>query len=257
MSNVAHGSAAGVASMRASDGVARCRFCDAELTRTFVDLGMSPLCETYLARDELNHMERFYPLHVWVCDACWLVQIEQYVSPEEIFGHYPYFSSYSDSWLHHARSYAEKMVRRLELGPDSLALEIGSNDGYLLQYFMEQGIPVLGVEPAANVAQNALEKGIQTRIEFFGEATAQALVAEGFRPVLIVGNYVLAQVPDLNDFVAGIKLLLAPTGTVTLEFPHLLRLVEDHQFDTIYHEHFSYFSLLAVERILEAHGLVL
>jgi C-methyltransferase C-terminal domain/Putative zinc binding domain/Methyltransferase domain len=243
--------------MRTSGETGRCRFCHAELTRTFVDLGMSPLCETYLARDELNRMEPFYPLHVYVCDACWLVQLEQYVSPEEIFSEYPYFSSYSDSWLHHARSYAETMVRRLGLGPHSLALELGSNDGYLLQYFMERGIPVLGVEPAANVAQTALDKGIPTRIEFFGEATARSLVAEGLRPDLIVGNNVLAQVPDLNDFVAGMKLLLAPTGTVTLEFPHLLRLVEGHQFDTIYHEHFSYFSLLAVNRILEAHGLVL
>jgi hypothetical protein len=201
-------------------------------------------------------MEAFYPLHVYVCDACLLVQLEEYVSPNEMFSEYPYFSSYSDSWLRHAQSYVEAMVQHLDLDADSLVVELGSNDGYLLQYFRELGVPVLGVEPAANVARAASDKGIPTRVEFFGEATARSMVAEGLRPQLIVGNNVLAQVPDLNGFVAGIEVLLAPTGTATLEFPHLVRLIDGNQFDTIYHEHFSYFSFLTVERILNTHGLV-
>jgi len=257
MSSIDRSQAVDVSLTRSSEGFATCRLCGAELSRTFVDLGMSPLCETYLGVDELNRMEAFYPLHIFVCDACLLVQLEEYVSPAEIFTQYPYYSSYSKSWLRHAQSYVEMMVTRLELGSDSLVVELGSNDGYLLQYFMELGIPILGVEPAANVAEAATDRGIPTRVEFFGEGTARSMVAEGIIPELIVGNNVLAQVPDLNGFVAGIEVLLAPTGTVTLEFPHLVRLVEGNQFDTIYHEHFSYFSLVAVERILEAHGLVL
>jgi SAM-dependent methyltransferase len=256
MTTVNRAAAVDIAATSASPPSATCRFCGARLTRTFVDLGMSPLCETYPAGGELNRMEAFYPLHVYVCDACLLVQLEEYVSPTQIFSEYPYFSSYSDSWLRHAQSYVDAMIRRLDLDSGSLVVELGSNDGYLLQYFRDAGIPVLGVEPAANVAQAASDKGIPTRVEFFGEATARSMVAEGIRPQLIVGNNVLAQVPDLNGFVVGIEVLLAPTGTATLEFPHVVRLVDGNQFDTIYHEHFSYFSFLAVEQILKTHGLV-
>ena len=256
MTTVNRAAGADIGATSAPQSSATCRFCGAGLTRTFVDLGMSPLCETYPARGELNRMEAFYPLHVYVCDACLLVQLEEYVTPNEISSEHPYFSSYSDSWLRHAQSYVEAMVQRLVLDADSLVVELGSNDGYLLQYFRELGIPVLGVEPAANVARAASGKGIPTRVEFFGEATARSMVADGLRPQLIVGNNVLAQVPDLNGFVAGIEVLLAPTGTATLEFPHLVRLIDGNQFDTIYHEHFSYFSFLSVERILKAHGLV-
>jgi SAM-dependent methyltransferase len=256
MTTVNRAAAVDIAATSALPPSATCRVCGARLTRTFVDLGMSPLCETYPARGELNRMEAFYPLHVYVCDACLLVQLEEYVSPTQIFSEYPYFSSYSDSWLRHAQSYVDAMIRRLDLDSGSLVVELGSNDGYLLQYFRDAGIPVLGVEPAANVAQAASDKGIPTRVEFFGEATARSMVAEGIRPQLIVGNNVLAQVPDLNGFVVGIEVLLAPTGTATLEFPHVVRLVDGNQFDTIYHEHFSYFSFLAVEQILKTHGLV-
>jgi len=233
----------------------QCRSCGAPLRVTFVDLGMSPLCETFLAADELNRMEPFYPLHVYVCERCFLVQLEEYVSPEGIFGDYPYFSSYSDSWLQHADGLAESMVTRLDLGPNDLVVELGSNDGYLLRYFIARGVPVLGIEPAGNVAQVAIDQGIRTRVEFFGQATAASLRTEGYRANLVVGNNVLAQVPDLNGFVEGISVILADHGTVSLEFPHLVRLVEGNQFDTIYHEHFSYFSLVAVERVLESHGL--
>jgi len=218
---------------------------------------MSPLCETFLAPKQLDRMEAFYPLRVYVCDACLLVQLQQYVSPEEIFSEYPYFSSYSTSWLQHAEAYVQAMTERLGLGQDSLVVELGSNDGYLLQYFVARGIPVLGIEPAQNIAEEANARGIQTRPVFFGEATAGNLVAEGLRADLIAGNNVLAQVPDLNGFVEGMRILLAPGGTITLEFPHLLRLVEQNQFDTIYHEHFSYFSLLTVERVLAAHDLTI
>ncbi len=223
-----------------------CRFCGAPLERTFVDLGMSPLCESYVSRERANAVEPFYPLHVWVCERCWLVQIEQYVSGEEIFTDYAYFSSYSDSWLDHCRRYVDLVVERLGLGASSQVVEVASNDGYLLQYFVDRGIPVLGIEPAANVAKAAVAKGIPTRVEFFGRDSARALVAGRGPADLVLGNNVLAQVHDLNDFVAGLKLLLAPGGTVTIEFPHLQRLVEENQFDTIYHEHFSYFSLVFV-----------
>jgi SAM-dependent methyltransferase len=236
-------------------GGATCRACGIPLSHTFVDLGMSPLCETYPSAADLNRMEPFYPLHVYVCDGCFLVQLEEYVGPDEIFGHYPYFSSYSDSWLDHARRYAHQMAARFGLGPHTRVVELGSNDGYLLQYFVELGIPALGVEPAANVAQAALQRGIPTHVAFFGEATALALRAEGVGADLLVGNNVLAQVPDLNGFVAGMKRLLNPAGRITIEFPHLTRLVEGNQFDTIYHDHFCYFSLLSVERAFAAHGL--
>jgi SAM-dependent methyltransferase len=234
-----------------------CRCCAAPLRHTFVDLGMSPLCESYLRSDQLNGMEPFYPLHVYVCDRCFLVQLQQYVGREAIFSEYAYFSSYSDSWLDHARRYTEKMIEELGLSLDSQVVEVASNDGYLLQYFVERGIPALGIEPAENVAKAAIHKGVPTLVKFFGRETARELVGEGQRADLLIGNNVLAQVHDINDFVAGMKLLLAPRGVITVEFPHLMRLVEGNQFDTIYHEHFSYFSLLSATRIFAAHGLAI
>ena len=236
---------------------AHCRFCQAPLRHTFVDLGMSPLCESYLTADELNRMEPFYPLHVKVCESCYLVQLEEYVSAEHIFTEYAYFSSYSDSWLKHSSNYVDMIAERLALSARSLAVELASNDGYLLQYFVKKGIPVLGVEPAVNVAQVAEEKGVPTLVEFFGCQTAREMIEKGHAADLIIGNNVLAQVPDLNEFVGGIRILLKPGGVATLEFPHLVRLMEENQYDTIYHEHFSYFSLLTVEKIFAAHGLVL
>jgi SAM-dependent methyltransferase len=234
-----------------------CRFCGATLRHTVVDLGMSPLCESYVSADRLNALEPFYPLHVWVCDACYLVQLEEYVSREEIFSDYAYFSSYSDSWLDHCRRYVDQMIVQLSLTPQSRVVEVASNDGYLLQYFVARGIPVLGVEPAANVATVAVEHGVPTLVQFFGRATARGMASTGQRADLLLGNNVLAQVHDLNDFVGGLKIGLAPGGTITIEFPHLERLVADNQFDTIYHEHFSYFSLYAAERIFAAHALTL
>ena len=235
----------------------RCRFCSEPLRHTFVDLGMSPLCESYVSASQLNQMEAFYPLHVYVCDRCLLVQLEQYVRAEDIFSEYAYFSSYSDSWLQHAQRYVETMTGRLGLGASSLVMEVASNDGYLLQYFVQKGIPVLGIEPAANVAKVARDKGVPTLIEFFGVQTARQLVQEGSQADLVVGNNVLAQVPDLRDFVAGLKIVLKPRGAITIEFPHLDCLMREHQLDTIYHEHFSYFSFLTAERIFAAHGLTL
>jgi 2-polyprenyl-3-methyl-5-hydroxy-6-metoxy-1,4-benzoquinol methylase len=216
---------------------------------------MSPLCESFLSADQTNGMEPFYPLHVYVCGRCFLVQLQEYVSPESIFSDYAYFSSYSDSWLAHAKNYAEKMMRELALGKDSLVVELASNDGYLLQYFVAQQVPVLGIEPAANVAKVAVDKGVRSLVKFFNQDTARELVAGGQRADLLLGNNVLAQVPDLNGFVAGMKILLKPNGTITMEFPHLLQLIEENQFDTIYHEHFSYFSLFTAEKIFAAHGL--
>jgi SAM-dependent methyltransferase len=232
-----------------------CRFCGATLQRTFVDLGMSPLCETYPSASDLNRGEVYYPLHVYVCERCFLVQLEEYESAENIFGDYAYFSSYSDSWLKHCENYCEKMIKQLALSDRSFVVEVASNDGYLLQYFVRQGVPVLGIEPAANVAKAAAEKGVPTLVRFFGTQLAKELAAEGRCADLVLGNNVLAQVPDLNDFVEGLKILLKPQGVLTLEFPHLLRLIERNEFDTIYHEHFSYFSMLTTMRILEAHGL--
>jgi SAM-dependent methyltransferase len=234
-----------------------CRFCQTPLRHTFVDLGMSPLCESYLTTDQLNRMESFHPLHVKVCEECYLVQLEEYVSPEHIFTEYAYFSSYSDSWLKHASDYVDMISQRLSLGARSLAVELASNDGYLLQYFVKTGIPVLGVEPAINIAKVAEGRGVPTLIKFFGGQTALEMVANGQAADLVIGNNVLAQVPDLNDFVSGIRIVLKPGGVATLEFPHLERLVEENQYDTIYHEHFSYFSLITVEKIFSAHGLVL
>jgi 2-polyprenyl-3-methyl-5-hydroxy-6-metoxy-1,4-benzoquinol methylase len=232
-----------------------CRFCGETLTETFADLGMSPLSNAFLRPSQANAMEKFYPLHAYVCSACRLVQLAEFETPEAIFSDYLYFSSFSESWLHHAQTYANAMIARLNLNQNNEVIEIASNDGYLLQYFSQAGIKVLGIEPAANVAQAAIAKGISTDIAFFGQTTAQRLRAAGHAPNLIAANNVLAHVPDLNDFVAGLKILLPPSGTITIEFPHIERLIAENQFDTIYHEHFSYFSLLTAERIFAHHGL--
>ena len=237
--------------------LATCRFCGRNLTHTFVDLGMSPLCESYISSDQLNEMERFYPLHVYVCDKCFLVQLLEYVSPDKIFSDYAYFSSYSDSWLKHARNYVDMAVARFGIDSKSHVVEIASNDGYLLQYFVQRGIPVLGVEPAANVAAVAERKGVPSLVKFFGVKTAGELVTEGKQADLLLGNNVLAHVPDINDFVAGLKVLLKSAGVITMEFPHLMRLMNENQFDTIYHEHFSYLSFTTVEKIFLAHGLTI
>ena len=233
-----------------------CRFCDAPLRDTFVDLGPQPLCEAFVAAEDVERMERFYPLHVRICRECLLVQLPGYVDREEIFREYAYFSSYSDSWVEHARRYADAMIERLGLGAESHVVELASNDGYLLQHFVARGVPSLGIEPARNVAAVAEANGIPTITEFFGRDLAKRLRRERGPADLVVGNNVLAQVPDLNDFVAGIAILLGPGGVATLEFPHVVRLVEGNQFDTIYHEHFSYFSLTTVSRIAAAHELV-
>ena len=232
-----------------------CRFCGRPLRFPFVDLGMSPLCETFLEADALNRMEPFYPLRVWVCDRCFLVQLQEYVSPAEIFTEYAYFSSYSTSWLAHAKAYTDMAASRFGLDRGSRVVEIASNDGYLLQYFVQKGIPVLGVEPAANVAKAAVERGVPTVVRFFGRETAAVLAGDPGPADLIVGNNVLAHVPDINDFVGGLQTLLASDGVVTMEFPHLWRLMEENQFDTIYHEHFSYLSFSTVREIFAAHGL--
>ena len=237
--------------------IPHCRFCNSELHYTFVDLGMSPLCESYISEDSLNQMEPFFPLHVLVCEKCYLVQLEEYVSAQDIFTEYAYFSSYSDTWLDHVRNYTHQMIDRFGLDTQSHVVEVASNDGYLLQYFVEKKIPCLGIEPAANVAKVAVEKGVPTIVEFFGQQCAQRLASEGKLADLIAGNNVLAQVPDLNDFVRGLKILLKPQGVITIEFPHLMRLIEENQFDTIYHEHFSYFSFTAAENIFKSHGLTL
>ncbi len=238
------------------EGRGVCRSCGAALQHEVLDLGMSPLCESFLPADQLDQAEAFYPLRVLVCAECSLVQLREYVTPDHIFSEYAYFSSFSDSWVRHAERYCRAMQARLRLDRHSLVVELGSNDGYLLQHFQAMGVPVLGIEPAANVAAAATAKGVPTRVAFFGRETARALRAEGRTADLIAGNNVLAQVPDVNDFVAGIAILLAPGGTVTLEFPHLQRTIEGNQFDQVYHEHFSYFSLTAVEHLAARHGLV-
>ncbi len=232
-----------------------CRFCAAPLRHTFADLGMSPLCESYVPPERVNEMEPFYPLHAKLCEGCLLVQLEEFVTADHIFSEYAYFSSYSDSWVAHARAYVEMAIERFGLGPASLVMEVASNDGYLLRHVLERGIPALGIEPAANVAEVARELGIETIVRFFGRETAADLVADGRRADLLAANNVMAHVPDLNDFVAGIQMVLAPRGVATIEVPHLLRLVEDNQFDTIYHEHFQYFSFLSAQKVLAAHGL--
>ena len=235
----------------------RCRFCGEPLRETFVDLGLSPLCETYIDPSRLGAPESFYPLHAFVCGNCFLVQLPEHVGAREIFEEYAYFSSYSDSWLAHARSYVEAISDRLSLGSHSSVIELASNDGYLLQYFKARGIPVLGIEPARNVAAVAIEKGIPTITSFFGRRLARELVSGGKQADLLLGNNVLAHVPDINDFVAGMKLILQPEGVITMEFPHLIRLIEENQFDTIYHEHFSYLSFTIVRHIFASHGLMI
>jgi SAM-dependent methyltransferase len=233
----------------------RCRFCETPLKDTVVDLGMSPLCESYLAAEQLDRMEPFYPLHVRVCRSCFLVQVGEYVRAEEIFTEYAYFSSFSSTWLKHAEEYVSMISERLELGANSLVIELASNDGYLLQYFVQRGIPCLGVEPAANVAKEAEKKGVETRVAFFGRELGAELRASGRSADLVLGNNVLAQVPDVNSFVAGVPEVLKPNGTATFEFPHLMTLFDGNQFDTIYHEHYSYFSLLTVEAIFARQGM--
>lgn len=234
-----------------------CRSCGAPLQTSFVDLGMSPLCQTHIAPDQLHQMEPFYPLHAYVCDECFLVQLQEFVAPGDIFSDYAYFSSYSTSWVEHARGYVEMICGRLDLGSASRVVEIASNDGYLLQHFVARGVPALGIEPAANVARAAEDRGVPTIVRFFGRETAGEVADARGQADLIIGNNVLAHVPDLNDFVAGLRVLLAPTGVVTMEFPHLMRLMAGNQFDTIYHEHFSYFSFVTVEQVFARHGLTL
>lgn len=237
----------------------KCRFCSNLLQHTFAAIGMSPLANDYLTKKQVARAEKFYPLHTYVCGECFLVQLEEFESPEHIFGdgNYAYFSSYSDTWLQHAKAYTDLMIEKFGFNQNHQVIEIASNDGYLLQYFQKQGIAVLGVEPAANTAKVAQEKGIPSIVKFFGVQTAKELVTTGQQADLLLGNNVLAHVPDVNDFIAGMKILLKPNGIFTMEFPHLLQLIQQGQFDTIYHEHFSYFSFLTVEKIFAAHGLKL
>ncbi len=235
----------------------KCRICDAPLRHSFCDLGMSPLSNAFLDAAQLQQMERFYPLHAYVCDRCFLVQLQEFESPQHIFSDYVYFSSYSQTWLDHAREYAEYMVKRFGYGSSSQVIEVASNDGYLLQYFKKKDIPVLGIEPAENVADVARQAGIPTLTCFFSTETATDLNAKGLQADLLLGNNVLAHVPPLNDFVRGLKITLKPRGVITMEFPHLLQLMRENQFDTIYHEHFCYFSFLTVEQLLARHGLKL
>jgi SAM-dependent methyltransferase len=232
----------------------KCRFCGGPLAEV-VDLGMSPLCESYLAKTQLNSMEPFYPLVVHVCRDCFLVQLQEYVAPEEIFREYAYFSAYSDAWLDHAQRYAELTTERFGLGPTSRVIELGSNDGYLLQFFVQKGIPALGIDPAANVAKSAEARGVPTMVKFFGVETARELAKKNIQGDLVLGNNVFAQVTNVNSFVEGIRILLKPRGVCTIEFPHLLKTIDDNQFDQIYHEHFSYFTALTVESIFAAHGM--
>lgn len=233
----------------------KCRFCGSASLHTFVDLGMSPPCESVRRPEEMDFPEVYYPLHVFVCDQCWLVQLREYIPPDEIFTEYAYFSSMSDSWLEHAKKYVEEVVPRFGLSEASQVIEIASNDGYLLKNFVTRGIPALGIEPAANVAKVAETNGIKSLVRFFGSETAQQLVSQGTQADLLLGNNVLAHVPDLNDFVGGLKILLNDEGVITMEFPHLLQLMNNNQFDTIYHEHYSYLSLLTVEQVFQHHGL--
>jgi hypothetical protein len=234
---------------------ASCRFCTAPLTRTFVDLGMAPLCQTHLEASELNGAEAFYPLHVFVCERCLLVQLQQYVTPDAIFSEYAYFSSFVDTLVREAERYVTAVIPRFGLGPSSSVIEVASNDGYLLQHFVKRGIPVLGIEPAANVARAAEEKGVRSVVRFFGVHTAQQLRAEGIAADLLLGNNVLPHVPDLHDFVGGLKILTKETGVITVDFQHLLRMMQGNQFDTIYQEHFSYLSFTFVDKLFAQHGL--
>jgi len=234
-----------------------CRFCGNALRTTFVDLGMSPPCQSHITAEQLLQVEAFYPLHAWVCERCFLVQLQEFVAPEHIFSEYAYFSSYATTWVEHARRYAHMAMQRFGLGPRSKVMEVASNDVYLLQHFVAAGVPVLGIEPAANVAQVAIERGVPTTVQFLGRASGLSIAREHGQADLVLGNNVLAHVPDINDFVQGMRELLAARGVITMEFPHLQRLIEGNQFDTIYHEHFSYLSFSTVEQIFAAHGLVL
>jgi len=241
--------------MRENTVAYECRFCGTPLTQTFVDLGMSPLCQTHIDPSQLTAPEQFFPLHSFVCPSCFLVQLPEHVAPDAIFEEYAYFSSYSDSWLNHAKTYVDLMLTRFGLDGSSLVVELASNDGYLLQYFKAKGVPVLGIEPARNVAQVAIEKGIPCVTEFFGTRLASKLAADGYKADLLLGNNVLAHVPDINDFVGGMKILLDDRGLITMEFPHLVKLIDENQFDTIYHEHFSYLSFTTVEQVFAKQGL--
>lgn len=232
-----------------------CRFCGSNITRTFVDLGVSPLANSYVPIEKEWQMEPFFPLHAYVCEKCFLVQLMEYESPQNIFSDYAYFSSWSSSWLAHAKSYVNYMTERFEMKSESLVVEIASNDGYLLQYFKKRGIQVLGVDPAANVAKTAIENGIPTEVDFFGTEKAKDMISRGIKADLMVANNVLAHVPNINDFVAGFDALLKDDGVITFEFPHILNLIEQVQFDTIYHEHFSYLSLSVVDKIMKFHNL--
>ncbi len=240
-----------------STDIRGCRFCGTPLRHTAVDLGLSPLCESIVRQDDLNQGQMFYPLRAFVCEQCWLIQVHELVSGEEIYSHYAYFSSNSDSWLKHASDYCDMIVKRLDLDSSSQVIEIASNDGYLLKNFRSKGIPALGIEPAANVAQVALDQGLDCVVRFFGQETAQDLVSQGVKADLLLGNNVIGHVPDLNDFVAGLKILLADRGTLTIEIPHAINLIKENQFDTIYQEHYSYFLLVTMRRVLERHGLTL
>ncbi len=234
----------------------KCRFCASPLQHSVVDLGMSPLCQKHVTPENANKLEKFFPLHAFVCHSCWLVQLDEFASPEEIFAdEYAYFSSYSDSWLQHAKNYTEKMITEFDIDENALVAEIASNDGYLLQWFVKKGIPILGIEPAGNCAEVARSKGVRTEVRFFGIETAKALSEKYKKASLLLGNNVLAHVPDINDFVGGMKIMLAEGGIITMEFPHLQRLIEENQFDTIYHEHFSYLSFTTVQHIFAHHGI--
>ncbi len=233
-----------------------CRFCNAPLVHVFADLGVTPLANAYVKPADAGSPDATYPLRAFVCDECWLVQAEAFASPQEIFSDYAYFSSFSDSWVEHARRFADGAIERFGLTARSQVIEVASNDGYLLRHFVSRGIPALGIEPAQNVAKVAREAGVPTECRFFGRETATDLAERGLLADLVVGNNVLAHVPDINDFVGGMAIVLKPDGVVSFEFPHLLQLIENVQFDTIYHEHFYYLSLLAVENVLARHGLV-
>ena len=237
--------------------IKNCRFCDSPLKYTFVDLGVSPLANSYIHPDNSQKMEAFYPLHVYVCESCFLVQLDDFISPESIFREYSYFSGFSDTWLKHTKNYTDQIIERFHFNSSNLIIELASNDGSLLKNFKEKDIPVLGIEPAENVAKLAETRGIQTITKFFGVKTATELVIEKIHADLLLGNNVLAHVPDINDFVKGMKIILKPKGIITMEFPHLMQLMDNNQFDTIYHEHFSYLSLLTVEKIFAKHALTI
>lgn len=244
--------------MRKLNTTSKCRFCNNKLEHSVINLGMSPLCQKHVKPENANDMEKFYPLHAFICDKCWLMQLEEFATPDEIFADdYAYFSSYSESWLNHARKYTEMMIERFGINSEKLVVEIASNDGYLLQWFVQKNIPVLGIEPAANCAEAAKEKSVRSEVKFFGKNTAIELSAKYGKADLLLGNNVLAHVPDINDFVSGMKEMLNTGGVITMEFPHLQRLIEENQFDTIYHEHFSYLSFVAVNRIFAHHGITL